>query len=87
MAEVRRHLPLEWVPGLNLVKRLTGFRGTTAPWLALPLQGVDWTRAFSHQGQTLTARERQIDPDYFAVMGIPLLAGRTFAPQDGGVGP
>jgi putative ABC transport system permease protein len=49
---------------------------------AVPLRGVDWTRAFSHAGTRLAAKERDIDADYFAVMKIPLLAGRTFSNLD-----
>ncbi|MGH9311066.1 MAG: ADOP family duplicated permease, partial [Vicinamibacterales bacterium] len=49
---------------------------------SVPLRGVDWTRALSHSGQRLAAKERDVDPDYFAVMGIPLLAGRAFSAAD-----
>jgi putative ABC transport system permease protein len=49
---------------------------------SVPLRGVDWTRALTHRGERQTAKERDVDPDYFGVMGIPLLAGRTFSEAD-----
>jgi putative ABC transport system permease protein len=49
---------------------------------SVPLRGVDWTRAFTHRGERLAAKERDVDPEYFAVMGIPLLSGRTFSSSD-----
>ncbi|HLH15986.1 MAG TPA: ABC transporter permease [Bryobacteraceae bacterium] len=37
-------------------------------------------------GQTMDALQRNADPAYFAAIGIPLLRGRVFTPEDG-VGP
>jgi putative ABC transport system permease protein len=51
---------------------------------SVPLRGVDFTRSFSHRGNSLAAKERYVDPDYFAVMGIPVLAGRAFTAADTG---
>jgi putative ABC transport system permease protein len=50
---------------------------------AVPLRGVDWTRVLTHRGERVVAKQREIDPDYFGVMGIPLLAGRGFSAADG----
>jgi putative ABC transport system permease protein len=49
---------------------------------SVPLRGVDWTVGFTHRGERMSARERDIDPDYFTVMGIPLIEGRTFSAAD-----
>ena len=49
---------------------------------SVPLRGVDWTRAIAHRGTRLAAKARDVDPDYFAVMGIPLVAGRVFSSGD-----
>jgi putative ABC transport system permease protein len=50
---------------------------------AVPLRGVDWTEGFLHRGERMAARRREVDPDYFAVMGIPVLSGRGFTAFDG----
>jgi putative ABC transport system permease protein len=50
---------------------------------AVPLRGVDWTRVLTHRGAGVVANQREIDPDYLAVMGIPLLAGRGFSADHG----
>jgi putative ABC transport system permease protein len=49
---------------------------------SVPLRGVDWSVAFAQRGESVSAKKRDIDPDYFAVMGIPLMAGRTFSAID-----
>jgi predicted permease len=49
---------------------------------SVPLRGVDWTRIISYRGERVAAKNRDVDPDYFAVMRIPLLAGRTFSEAD-----
>ncbi|HEU4875903.1 MAG TPA: ABC transporter permease [Pyrinomonadaceae bacterium] len=47
-----------------------------------------WTgRAHAHgdnipEGQSRTLRNNIVGPDFFAVMGLPLVQGRTFGPQD-----
>ena len=66
---------------LSRVRSLPGVQRASIT-SAVPLRGVDWTRAFTHHGQRLTAKERHVDPEYFAVMGIPLLAGRGFSDAD-----
>ncbi len=49
---------------------------------SVPLRGVDWTRAIAHRGARFAAKARDVDSDYFAVMGIPLVAGRVFSSGD-----
>lgn len=55
----------------------------------LPLTQGNLSTNFSIQGhvtpageQSPEANRRIVSPDYFEVMGIPLIAGRTFGPQD-----
>jgi predicted permease len=50
-------------------------------------QGFWTTRAHSHgdnipEGQSRTLRNNIVGPDFFAVMGLPLVQGRAFGPQD-----
>jgi putative ABC transport system permease protein len=54
---------------------------------AVPMRGVDWTVAFSQQGTWVAAKRREVDPDYFGLMRIPLIAGRNFAPSDSETAP
>lgn len=49
---------------------------------AVPLRGVDWTAAINHRGVRLAAQRRDVDPEYFDVMSIPLLTGRMFSTAD-----
>jgi putative ABC transport system permease protein len=51
---------------------------------SVPMRGVDWTRLLPNGA---VAKERDVDSDYFAVMGIPLLAGRTFTEADAASAP
>lgn len=53
---------------------------------ALPLQGETWIDLIKAPGQAeaLRANVRFIAGDYFTAMGVPLLAGRNFAPGDQG---
>lgn len=56
---------------------------------ALPASGQsNWNGDFSIPGRELPEKRlvefRFVNPDYFATFGIPLLAGRTFGPDDGG---
>ncbi len=62
---------------------------TAAVTNALPLTGETWIDSLWAPGDTRHAFEhpqanvRFVTPDYFATLGIPLLAGRTFRPTDG----
>jgi putative ABC transport system permease protein len=68
----------------ELLARVRALPGVEAASItsSVPLRGVDWTRPVSHQGRRVTAKERDVDPAYFEVMGIPLLAGRGFSSAD-----
>lgn len=55
----------------------------------LPLTEGNFSTSFTVEGQqdregeqSPEANRRTVSPDYFKAMGIPLLAGRTFGPQD-----
>jgi len=51
---------------------------------SVPLRGVDWTWSISTDGRPgrYVANEREVDPEYFSVMHIPLRAGRLFDKND-----
>jgi len=51
---------------------------------AVPFRGVDWTRRYGlDEGRTpYVANFRQVDPGYFEVMRLELLAGRFFNESD-----
>ena len=72
---------------LAAIQVLPGVRAA-ATISALPLQGEDWgdiiTREDDHRPmlQRPLANYRVISPDYFQVMGIPILKGRSFEPAD-----
>jgi len=71
---------------LRRVKRLPGVvsDGYT---MGVPLTWRGGTNSFTIEGKTpvdgMDACHRQVSPDYFRTMGIPLLAGRFFDEHDG----
>jgi len=50
----------------------------------LPLRGVRQGNVLTVPGggETIGARFKRVDPDYFAALDIPMLAGRSFSPRD-----
>lgn len=72
---------------LPAVQALPGVRAASSV-SALPLEGEMWvdmiTREDDHRSpfQRPLANYRVISPDYFQVMGIPILQGRSFEPAD-----
>jgi predicted permease len=65
---------------LGRVKRIPGVEAAAIV-NNLPLSGVSTSLSFD-LGNEDGSSARTISPDYFAVMGIPLIAGRTFADGD-----
>ncbi len=51
---------------------------------SVPFRGVDWMRRLTVDGRpgAYFVNEREVDPDYFSVMRIPLRAGRVFDRSD-----
>jgi predicted permease len=66
---------------LTRVRALPGVQAASIT-SSVPLRGVDWTRPVSHEGRRVTAKERDVEPEYFDVMGIPLVAGHGFSSAD-----
>jgi predicted permease len=68
---------------------LPGVEGVSQTWGAVPLSGDD-EQLFWLEGQPKPANENDmnwsidyiVEPDYLKTMGIPLLKGRFFTPQD-----
>jgi putative ABC transport system permease protein len=61
---------------------------------ALPLSGSNYSSSFviagrpkPADGQRISVNYREITPDYFRAMGIPLVKGRTFSSADSGTAP
>jgi putative ABC transport system permease protein len=69
---------------MESVEAIPGVTGSSiATWGALPLQGGDFGIAVEGSGdQTIPGGWGHVSPGYFGLMGIPLLAGRAFGPQD-----
>jgi predicted permease len=71
---------------LERINNLSGVKavGSTS---VLPLQGPGWTSDFTIEGRLpeeygKEVRHREISPDYFRAIGLPLLSGRLFAGSD-----
>ncbi len=71
---------------LSLVERVARVPGVDAAGFVslLPLQQSNWTGRFTIDGRAGegTAEFRYVTPDYFRVMGIPVLRGRGLLPID-----
>jgi len=66
---------------LERVKMLPGIKAAAIV-NNLPLSGVSSSLSFNLGGPDVQSSARTISPEYFAAMGIPLIAGRTFADSD-----
>ncbi len=74
----------------DLEQRLRGLRGVQAVGLtnAIPLSGVEWTQPYGIAGEPEAEWERRnadfrmITSEYLAALGIRLLAGRAFTPEE-----
>jgi predicted permease len=75
----------------TLEERLTGIPGVThgAITNALPFTNMGGSASFRIEGQTLAPNDpgphgntRDVSPDYFGTLRIPLMRGRVFTPQD-----
>ena len=90
--------PEQWIGFYaSLVERLQSEPGVeiAAASLPLPLAGAGLNFGFSIDGRAAegegasnrTANYTAATPGYFALLGVPLLAGRTFALRDGAASP
>ena len=73
---------------LDALPQVTGVATISQP----PLTGLGNSGTFAVEGQPdvddRSTRIRTVSPNYFEVMGLPVVAGRTFGPADGpGTGP
>jgi putative ABC transport system permease protein len=69
----------------EILERVRTVPGITAAAIVnnLPLSGINSaTNLRGPDGQPVTTSTRTISPQYFAAMGIPLIAGRTFTDED-----
>ncbi len=68
----------------ELVERLQRILGVKAVAVVnnLPLSGINTAIMFHGPDGATTMASRTISPQYFSVMGIPLIAGRTFSDSD-----
>lgn len=71
----------------ELLSRVRALPSVTAASLtsAVPFRGVDFIRTLTvaDGSGTLMSNERRVEPQYFDIMRIPLLAGRLFSEADG----
>lgn len=68
-----------------LLERMTGISGVENATItsAVPFRGVDFMRSVRQPaGPPILTNERQVEPNYFRIMEIPLLAGRLFSEVD-----
>jgi putative ABC transport system permease protein len=66
---------------LERVKTLPGIKAAAIV-NNLPLSGVGTSLTFNLGSPDVASSARTISPEYFAAMGIPLMAGRTFTDSD-----
>ncbi len=78
----------------RLLERARAIPGVTtaAATSQLPLTGTSWTSDFAIAGRGADeygteVAHREITPDYFRTMRVPLVAGRTFTAEDDGDAP
>jgi len=69
------------------VRSLAGVQGFALV-TRLPLKGYPWTSDFTIEGRSpeefgKEVRHKEITPDYFETLGIPMIAGRKFDESDG----
>jgi putative ABC transport system permease protein len=81
--EAARRFHRDLLAALESLPQVTGVATISQP----PLTGLGNSGAFAVEGrpdrEDRSTRIRTVSPDYFDVMGLPLLAGRTFGPADG----
>src|SRR5262249_22969287 len=79
--------------GVARISALPGVAAATAVGNGVPFTGSASSSGYFREGedgdmkQRRTAAQRDVLPNYFALMGIPLLAGRAFTPDDRGGAP
>lgn len=69
----------------DLLDRVRALPGVTEASIttSVPMRGVDFLRVLGPvNGRELAANERSIDPAYFGLMRIPIIAGRAFTEHD-----
>ena len=79
--------------GVARIAALPGIAAATAVGNGLPFTGSSSSSGYFREGEEgdpkrrHTASQRDVQPNYFSMMGIPLIAGRVFAPDDRGGAP
>ena len=69
----------------NLIDRVSAIPGVRAVAMtsAVPFRGTDWRRGYKMGAESeFVAYTRHVDPAYFAIMRIPLRAGRLLTAED-----